>query len=104
MSKKLYADALERRDKIQVYADIIRVSEKATPTTRLLRLANIQYNTFADCINTLINAGLLEKIPLRFSKKSKDQTRRKYAFKSTEMGKEWCKQIDEIYSILENID
>jgi predicted transcriptional regulator len=105
MAKKLYAETIERRDKIQVYADILRVTEKTTPTTRLLRLANIQYNTFADCINALCSAGLLEKIPLRYTKKAlKNNRRRKYAFKATKMGKEWCKQIDDIYSILGDLE
>lgn len=104
MSKKLYAETIDRRDKIQVYADILKVTAKPTPTTRLLRLANIQYDTFAECINTLCNAGLLEKIHLSYAKKSSNKKRKKYAFKATKMGKEWCQQIDEIYSKLGNID
>ncbi len=96
-----YADYLERRDKVQIYADIIKVTKKPTKTTRILRLANVQYNTFLECIDTLCTAGLLEKISIDYKKTSKDN-RTKYKYQATNTGRKWVESIDEIYQRLEN--
>ena len=99
MIGQLYADYLERRDKIQIYADIIKVTKKPTKTTRILRIANIQYNTFLECIDTLCTAGLLEKISIDYKKTTKDN-RIKYKYKATHMGRKWVESLDEIYQRL----
>ncbi len=102
MIGRLYADYLERRDKVQIYADIIKVTKKPTKTTRILRLANVQYNTFIECIDTLCNAGLLEKISLEYRKSSTKDHRIKYRYKATNMGLKWLESLDEIYKRLEH--
>jgi predicted transcriptional regulator len=102
MIGRLYADYLERRDKVQIYADILKVTKQTTKTTRILRLANVQYNTFLECMDTLCNAGLLEKISLDYNKYSSKKDNKKYAYKATEMGRKWCEALDEIYERLEN--
>ncbi len=102
MIGRLYADYLERRDKVQIYADIIKVTKKPTKTTRILRLANVQYNTFIECIDTLCNAGLLEKISLDYKKSSIKGDRINYRYKATAMGLRWLKSLDEIYKRLEH--
>ena len=102
MLGRLYADYLERRDKVQIYADIIKVTAKPTKTTRILRLANVQYNTFLECIETLCNAGLLEKASLNIKKSSSSKNyRTKYTFQATAIGREWCESLDELYQTLE---
>ena len=100
MIGRLYADYLERRDKVQIYADIIKVTKKPTKTTRILRLANVQYNTFLECIDTLCNAGLLVKISLDYNKSSTKNDRVKYKYKATDMGQKWLESLDEIYQRL----
>ena len=102
MIGRLYADYLERRDKVQIYADIIKVTKKPTKTTRILRLANVQYNTFIECIDTLCNAGLLEKTSLEYRKFSSKNDRIKYRYKATSMGLKWLESLDEIYKRLEH--
>ena len=102
MIGRLYADYLERRDKVQIYADIIKVTKKPTKTTRILRLANVQYNTFIECIDTLCNSGLLEKISLEYKKSSTKDNRAKFVYQATEIGRKWCEALDELYNTLEN--
>ena len=101
MIGRLYADYLERRDKVQIYADIIKVTKQPTKTTRILRLANVQYNTFLECIETLCSAGLLEKISVDYNKKSKRKDYKKIEYQATEMGRKWVDSLDELYKILE---
>jgi predicted transcriptional regulator len=100
MIGRLYADYLERRDKVQIYADILKVTAKPTKTTRILRLANVQYNTFLECIETLCDAGLLEKVSLNLNKPSRDD-RTKYTYHATDMGRKWCESLAELYQILD---
>ena len=100
MSRSLFADWIERRDKLQIFADIIKVSNQETKTTRILRLANIQYNTFHECIETLCKAGLLEKMEYNNRPRSSKDMRTKCAYKATEIGMKWCETVDEMYEIL----
>ena len=100
MIRRLYADYLERRDKVQIYADIIKVTKRPTKTTRILRLANVQYNTFLECIDTLCNAGLLEKKYLNLKKSSSGDDPKKYVYQATEIGRKWCESLDELYDTL----
>jgi predicted transcriptional regulator len=103
MSGQLYANIEERRDKLQIYYDILKVTTRPTKITRILRLANVQYNTFQECIDKLIKAGLLEKIHLtgRRNRSSKD-ARSKTTYKATNQGLDWCNSVEEIYQTLES--
>jgi len=101
MSNNLFADCIERRDKLQIYSDIIKVTNQETKITRILRLANIQYNSFRECIETLCGAGLLEKVESNIHSRQSQDMRTKYAYKATDLGKEWCKMVDDIYETLE---
>ena len=102
MIGRLYADYLERRDKVQIYADILKVTKEPTKTTRILRLANVQYNTFIECVNTLCDAGLLEKIDLDY-KKTRTRGNRKVAFRATELGRKWSNSLQDLYMRLEKV-
>ena len=104
MIERLYADYLERRDKVQIYADILKVTKKPTRTTRILRLANIQYNSFLECVETLCNAGLLEKIALDYKKRRERARKTKYEYQSTAMGHKWCEMLDEVVRALETVN
>ena len=101
MYNKLFADSIERRDKLQLFADIIKVSTNETKITRILRLANIQYNTFHECIETLCEAGLLEKVAFNDQRRPSQDMRSKHAYRATEMGTKWCEMVDEVYRTLE---
>ena len=103
MINRLYTDLLERRDKVQIYADILKVTKEPTKTTRILRIANVQYNTFLECIDTLCNAGLLEKIALEDKKPFQKPVSTKYVFRATELGQKWLESLEAIYERLENI-
>ena len=100
---QLYADYLERRDKVQIYADILKVTKEPTKTTRVLRLANVQYNMFLECVNILCAAGMLEKTDLNYNKTSRKHGNSKFVFKATELGRKWCESLDDIYESLEKI-
>jgi len=101
MINRLYADYIERRDKVQIYADILKVTKKPQKPTKILRLANIQYNTFIECVDTLCNAGLLEKTSLNYKVKNA-HVKTKYEYKATEMGEKWIKMLDEVVRSLEH--
>ena len=99
MRKSLYTENIERRDKVQIFADIIRVSDKSTKVTRILRLANIQYNTFLEYVDMLCSVDFLERVSLDNSGTS-GKSRTSYRYQATKMGKEWCDLVDEIYKEL----
>jgi len=100
MRKSLYTENIERRDKVQIFADIIRVSGKSAKVTRILRLANVQYNTFIEYVDRLCGIGFLERVSLDNSGTS-SKSRTSYRYKATKMGEEWCGLVDEIYEDLE---
>jgi len=99
MKKSLYTENIERRDKVQIFADIIRVSDRPTKITRILRLANIQYNTFLECVDRLCSVGFFERISLDTSGVSGKRSP-SYRYKATKIGEEWCDLVDEIYEEL----
>ena len=102
MFNRLYADYIERRDKIQVYADILKVTKSPQRSTRIIRLANVQYDAFLECVDTLCDAGLLEKISLDY-RDGGGHVKTKYEYKATEMGEKWCEMLDELVLALENV-
>ena len=102
MVARLFADTLERRDKVQIFADIVKVSVQPTKITKILRLANVQYNTFQECIAQLCEAGLLEKIPVIKRPRSSRDRRTTYFFRATDRGQRWSKMVDEIYEIIKD--
>jgi predicted transcriptional regulator len=104
MIGRLYADNLERRDKLQIFADIIKVSSKETKMTRILRRANVQYTTFLECIEILRQAGLLQIYTPDEEMKSSDDMRTRRVYKSTDMGLKWSKLVDKIYQTLEECE
>ena len=101
MLTQLYAENENRRDRVQILSDIIRVTENPVKITKILRIANIQYNNFQGLIDMLIKADLIEKIPIAENSreiKSFDQ-RTLYVFRATKTGQEWCNLVDEIYHV-----
>ena len=102
MFNRLYTDYIERRDKIQVYADILKVTKSPQRSTRIIQLANVQYDAFLECVDTLCGAGLLEKIALDY-KDEDGHLKTKYEYKATETGMKWCEMLDELVLALENV-
>lgn len=103
MLRPVFADTSGRRDKLQIYADIIKVSVQPVKITKILRMANVQYNTFRDCIDKLCAAGLLEKIPILKRSRSKHDLRTSYVFKATDRGLRWCQMVEEVYKTLDEV-
>ena len=99
MRKSLYVEKINRRDKLQIYSDIISVSSRPVKITQILRLANVQYNMFLEYVDNLCSAGLLERLSIKCKKGSKKITT--FAYKATEMGLNWCVAVDEIYGQLQ---
>lgn len=99
----LFADTSERRDRVQIFADIIKVSAQPVKITKILRAANVQYNTFQECINKLCGAGLLEMIPVLKRRRSKRDMRTTYVYKATDGGLRWCGMVDEIYDTIDGV-
>ena len=102
MIRQLFADIEDRRDKVQIFADIIKVTARPTKITKILRVANVQYNTFQECIDKLCSAGLLEMVPVTKRAHSSRDMRTRYVFKATDIGLRWCGMVEEIYETLEN--
>jgi len=102
MIRQLFAEIEERRDKVQVLADIIKVTNRPTKITKILRVANIQYNTFQECIDKLTKAGLLQITPIEKGSSSIRDKRTLYVFEATDMGLKWCKMVEEVYNSLED--
>lgn len=102
MIEPLFAENQERRDRVQIFADIIKVTTGPTKTTRILRLANVQYNTFKECIEIMCEAGLLRKVnpnDAQARANSNDQ-RVKYVYAATNTGLKWCEMVNEVYQKL----
>ena len=96
----LYAEKTDRRDKIQVYADIINVARRPVKITRIMRLANVQYNQFKEYVEKLCSTGFLEKSSI-MSPGMSEAKRTSYTYKATDMGVKWCKLVSELYAKLE---
>jgi predicted transcriptional regulator len=99
MSRRLYADSKKRRDKLQILADIIRVSNHETKVTRILRLANVQYNVFHEYIETLVSIGFMERVKFGHGNRSFGDKRTQFSYKASEMGLRWCEMVDEVYDV-----
>ena len=98
MIETLYTNVIGKRDKIQIYADIIRVTIKPTQITRILRYANVKHSTFVEYIDTLHKAGLVEIIDMKNYRSKSKKSRVKY--KATEKGLRWCKVVDFVYEMV----
>ena len=103
--ERLFTESLKRRDKVQIFADIIKVTIKPTKTTRILRLANVQYNTFLDCIEKLCKLGLLRDINSNDpqSRNRARGQRKKHLYVATDLGLKWCEMVNETYRTLNTI-
>ena len=101
MNQQLFAENEDRRDRIQIYADILKVTKKPTNKTRILQLANIQFHIFQEYIEQLCSNGFLEKINTTENKANLKKTKpRKTLFKATELGLKWCNKVEEVYQKL----
>jgi len=97
--RNLFADEYKRRDNVQIYADIIKVTQRPTKITKILRYANIQYFSFKDIVNALCKAGFLKTIEYDGSKDAKT----KFLYKATDSGLKWCKKVEEIYNQISEV-
>ena len=91
----LFADACGRRDKIQIFADIIAVCVEPSRITKILRFANVQYNVFHEAIELLTRAGFIEETPLEHP-----DGRVSHEFTATDLGNAWCNSVRSVYLAL----
>lgn len=94
MMQKLFDEKIERRDKVQVLADILQVARESSKTTTILRLANLQYNKFLECRDILCEAGLLREIKLN----DEGDSNSKCLYKTTNLGKKWSRKVNRVYA------
>jgi len=80
-----------RRDKIEIVRDLLQVCEEETAKTRILRFANIQYNSLPQFLEPLVREGYIEKIPA----KTRDK-RTFYNWRTTTRGKTLLREIEEL--------
>ena len=92
---KLFSDACDRRDKIQIFADIIAVCVEPSRITKILRFANVQYNIFHEAIELLTRVGFIEETPLEYP-----DGRVKHEFTATDLGIAWCYSVRSVYVTL----
>jgi predicted transcriptional regulator len=95
MGEKLFTDSKGRRDSIQILADIITISQEPTGKTRIMRMANVQYNMFQEYVEALLKMGFLEQ---NVERVKRNFTRERY--QSTARGMQWCKKVFDVYAQL----
>lgn len=95
-SDELFAERRLRRDRIQVLADIVTVCSEPTKVTRIMRLANVQYNFFKKALEMLRKAGIIEST----STDSGDE-RTSFEFEATDVGISWRNFVHLVYIMLD---
>ena len=58
-----------RRDKIEIVKDVLELCRNPQRMTKILRLANLQYNSFDRFVGTLVRDGYMVEAPLPDSKR-----------------------------------
>lgn len=81
-----------RRDRIEMIQEILMLCRKPRRITEILRLANIQYNSFVGIIDPLVEKSFLIKVPCP---KSGDK-KTKYKWMTTAEGKALLGEIGEV--------
>lgn len=88
---ELFDEKCIRRDRIQLFSDIIQVARIPRKTTKIMRIANIQYNIFFKMVQKLMDNGLIEKNGV------KNPT-----FVATDVGVVWSREVHRLYSALKD--
>ena len=83
---RLYVDRKTRRDRLQIYADILIGAGDLIRPTRLMYRSVVQYRYFKPMIQKLIELGFLEEEDNKLI--------------TTEEGKKFIRKIDGIYKLL----
>lgn len=55
----------KRRDKVEIARDILDVCIGGAMLTKILRIANLQYNSFDGFMEPLVSAGYIDKKPAK---------------------------------------
>jgi predicted transcriptional regulator len=86
---------VKRRDKSQIYFEILKNSQEPRCPTHLIGLTNLGYRHFASLVNDLKTRGLLKIIPFPFKKDRRVQ----YLIVSTEKGGEFVKSYEKMQEL-----
>jgi len=81
-----------RRDRIEMIQEVLVLCRETRKLTEILRLANIQYNSFVGIVDPLVEKGFLIKVPCP---KSGDK-KTKYKWMTTAEGKILLGEIGEV--------
>ena len=87
---------LARRDKIQIYHDILSYCEKERRLTYILRYANVQYTSFNEAIKIFEDRKLI----IKYLKMAVDSKQPKMFYKTTKKGLRLVDDIKKIYKII----
>jgi len=81
-----------RRDKLEIFKDVLKTCKEASQITRVTRLANLQFYSFHEYVAPLVSREYLEQRPYGI----KDH-RTFLEWKTTPKGRELIKEIENIY-------
>jgi len=96
---KLFTENTVKRDYIQILADIIKASQQTSNMSKIMRLANVQYYTWGNCLETLCEKDFIEKIIMKNEYNEKSE---KALYRATKKGLEWTKKVETIYDEIDH--
>jgi len=82
----------KRRDKIEMIQEILVLCCKPRRVTAIIRLANIQYNSFNEIVEPLVAKGFMVQAPVQ----TKDDKRTMYKWMTTATGRAFMGEIGEV--------
>lgn len=88
----LFCEKVKRRDLVQIYTDLLMTCLEPCKITRVLRLANIQFNSFREMAGQLVESGFLKV----------EEGAGSRVYIATAEGRAWVGQVHSVYSDLES--
>jgi predicted transcriptional regulator len=96
---ELFTEKTVKRDYIQILADIIKASSETSNMSKIMRLANVQYYTWGNCLETLCEKDFIEKIVMKDKHRKGSE---KALYKATKKGLEWTKKVETLYDEIDH--
>lgn len=91
MIQRLYLQRGCKRDRLQVYADILRISSEPLLKSELNRESGAYYRILNKALAVLEEAGYIAHIEEPFGE------RVKHVYVATRDGLSWAKRVDDVY-------
>lgn len=80
-----------RRDKVEIAKDVLELCVVPRKITEIMRLANVQYTSFLQYVEPLVNGGYLVEVPSDWGNKKKQ-------WMTTANGRVLCADIASVLS------